>query len=187
VGALIAAQGAHRIRRMQDCEEDYALLARWLTDPRVLEFYEGRDNPFPLERVRAKYAPRVLAEEAVVTCILEYAGRPAGYLQFYPADPAEYQFAEVGRAWALDLFIGEPELWNQGHGTAFTRLVLRRLFEREGAGWVLIDPHVDNPRAARAYEKAGFRKVKLLPAHELHEGRMADCWLMAASAADPDL
>ena len=30
----------------------------------------------------------------------------------------------------------------------------------------------------RAYEKAGFRIIKSLPEHELHEGKMEDCWLM---------
>ena len=30
----------------------------------------------------------------------------------------------------------------------------------------------------RAYQKAGFRIVKSLPGHELHEGKMEDCWLM---------
>jgi len=35
--------------------------------------------------------------------------------------------------------------------------------------------------AVRCYEKSGFKKVKLLPAHELHEGAMRDCWLMERS------
>ena len=26
--------------------------------------------------------------------------------------------------------------------------------------------------------KAGFRIVRALPEHELHEGKMEDCWLM---------
>ena len=43
---------------------------------------------------------------------------------------------------------------------------------------VILDPHQNNPRAVRAYQKAGFRIIKPLPAHELHEGVMEDCWLM---------
>ena len=35
------------IRLMQDDIGDYQLMAKWLTDKKVLEFYEGRDNPFP--------------------------------------------------------------------------------------------------------------------------------------------
>ena len=47
-----------------------------------------------------------------------------------------------------------------------------------GAEILLLDPHQDNPRAIRAYEKAGFRILRSLPAHELFEGNMADCFLM---------
>jgi aminoglycoside 6'-N-acetyltransferase len=175
----IYEEGEYILRRMEDTAEDFSLLARWLTDPRVLAFYEGRDNPFPLERVKEKYAPRVLAEEGVTPCIMEYACHPVGYLQFYAADPAEYQFEGRGKVYALDLFIGEPEYWGRGIGTQFVRLLLCCLFEEKGADWVILDPHVDNGRAIRAYEKCGFRKIKLLAQHELHEGKYVDCWLMA--------
>jgi aminoglycoside 6'-N-acetyltransferase len=174
----IFVEGPYYLRRMADAPEDYAPLARWLTDPRVLEFYDGRDNPFPLERVKEKYSPRVLSEEGVIPCIMIFECKPVGYLQFYPAEPAEFQFDEHGKVWALDLFIGEPEYWGKGVGTQFIRLLLGYLFEQHGADWVIIDPHVDNERALRSYEKAGFRKLKLLPRYELHEGIMVDCWLM---------
>lgn len=174
----IFVEGSYRLRRMTDCAEDYALLSRWLSDPRVLEFYEGRDNPFPFERVRDKYAPRVLSDEGVTPCIMVFECRPVGYLQYYAADPDEYSFEGSGNIWALDLFIGEPDYWGRGIGTRFVRLLLAYLFEQQGATWVIIDPHVDNERAVRSYEKAGFRKLKLLPRHELHEGRQVDCWLM---------
>lgn len=175
----VFVEGEYSLRRMQDTLEDYALLARWLTDERVLAFYEGRDNPFPIERVREKYAPRVLSDEGVIPCIMEYEGHPIGYLQFYPAAPAEYSFEGRGKSYALDLFIGEPYYWGKGIGTRFVCSLLEYLFQQLGADWVLIDPHVDNARAIRAYEKTGFRKIKLLPKHELHEGQMVDCWLMA--------
>ena len=174
----IFEEGEYYLRRMEDTAGDYSLLSRWLTDPRVLEFYEGRDNPFPLERVKEKYAPRVLANEGVVSCMMEYGCHPIGYLQFYVADPAEYQFEGRGKVYALDLFIGEPEYWGKGIGTQFVCLLLSYLFEIKDADWVIIDPHVDNARAIRAYEKCGFRKIKLLPRHEWHEGRYVDCWLM---------
>jgi aminoglycoside 6'-N-acetyltransferase len=163
---------------MEDTQADYALLSRWLTDERVLAFYEGRDNPFPLEKVKEKYAPRVLTSEGVTPCIMEYECRPIGYLQFYIADSLEYHFDGRGKIYAIDLFIGEPEYWGRGHGTQFTRLLLSYLFEELNADWIILDPHVDNTRAIHVYEKCGFQKIKLLPQHELHEGKYVDCWLM---------
>ena len=175
---LLFDEGSYTLRRMVDTADDYALLARWLTDARVLQYYEGRDNPQSLEKVRKKYSPRVLSEEGVTPCIMVYEGQPIGYLQFYLADPQEYRFEEHGKVYALDLFIGEPAYWGRGLGAEFICWLLDYLFEQKGADWVILDPHVDNERAIRAYEKSGFRKLKLLPAHELHEGKLVDCWLM---------
>jgi aminoglycoside 6'-N-acetyltransferase len=58
------------------------------------------------------------------------------------------------------------------------------LFESLDAQRVTIDPHVSNHRAVRCYEKAGFRKVRLLPRQELHEGEYWDCWLMVAEPGE---
>lgn len=180
--AIILKDGDFCLRRMENTLEDYARMAQWLTDERVLAFYEGRDNPFPLEKIRAKYSPWVLAQEGVTPCFMEYHHYPIGYLQFYPAEGAEYEFEGQGKVFALDLFIGEPEYWGRGIGTQFLRLLLRYLVKQRGADWVILDPHVDNLRAIRANEKCGFRKHKLLPKHELHEGHMVDCWLMGVRA-----
>ena len=43
---------------------------------------------------------------------------------------------------------------------------------------MILDPHQDNVRAIKCYQKAGFRIIKSLPEHELHEGKMRDCYLM---------
>jgi aminoglycoside 6'-N-acetyltransferase len=174
---------------MAGVPEEYAYLTRWLSDPRVLAFYEGRDHPFTLEMVMQDFDPAANRAEGVIPCLLEYQKIPVGYLQFYPVEGEgrrEYQFQEPGRTWALDLFIGEPQYWNRGLGTTFVRLLLDYLFHRRRADWVILDPHVDNARAIRAYEKCGFRKVKILPGHEWHEGQAVDCWLMAVRREDFD-
>jgi aminoglycoside 6'-N-acetyltransferase len=177
----ITSEGAVTIRAMENTPDDYALIARWLSDARVLAFYEGRDHPFTLEMVSEDISPKVMGEEGVVPCILEYEQKPVGYLQFYPVEEEgrqEYQWNEGGNPYALDLFIGEPEYWNRGIGTRFIRLLLRYLFDNRAADWVILDPHVDNARAIRTYEKCGFQKIKVLARHEWHEGRYVDCWLM---------
>jgi aminoglycoside 6'-N-acetyltransferase len=35
--------------------EDKGELVKWLSDPNVLQYYEGRDNPFNLEKVEEKF------------------------------------------------------------------------------------------------------------------------------------
>lgn len=61
--------------------------------------------------------------------------------------------------------------------------MLEYLFDVKEARQVLIDPQVSNTRAIRCYEKCGFRKIKLLPRNELHEGEWRDCWLMGKGSS----
>lgn len=175
---VIFTDGQITLRKMEDIRSDYELISRWLSDERVLVYYEGRDRPYSLEAVQEAFGLKQAEEEGLIPCIMEHEQTPIGYLQFYPADVAEYQFEGNGEVWALDLFIGEPDYWNRGLGTLFISRLVRYLFEEKGADWVILDPHVDNARAIRTYEKCGFRKIKILPGHEWHEGQYVDCWLM---------
>ncbi len=177
---VLARDGDLSIRRLRDDPHDYELMARWLTDERVLEFYHGRDNPYPYERVVAKYGPRARGEDpdGVVACIIQLAERPIGYMQYYPAQAEAYELDNATDTYGIDLFVGEPELWGTGAGSRALSALVAYLFGELGARRVVIDPHVDNPRAIRAYEKAGFRRLRVLPAHEMHEGAQRDAWLM---------
>jgi hypothetical protein len=67
---------------MRDESGDYALVSKWLSDQRVLEFVYGRDNPFDLDRVLAKCGPGVRGEHKVVPFILEHEGTAIGYMQY---------------------------------------------------------------------------------------------------------
>ena len=174
-------EGDISIRRMLDDARDYLLLSKWLTDERVLEFYEGRDNPHDLKMVHEKYQPRARGEDHVVPCILSDQDRSIGYIQYYPLTSAEgeaYGVETIEGVYAIDLFIGEADLWNHGIGTRAVSALLRHLFGTLAAKRVVIDPQVSNLRAIRCYEKCGFRKIQILPRHELHEGEYRDCWLM---------
>ena len=173
---------------MRDEEADYEVMARWLTDPRVLEFYEGRDNAFSVDRIREEYSPRVLGLEHVTPCLLLFEEAPMGYVQFYPITEdlrCEYGLpfeADINNVYGLDQFIGEVDLWNRGLGSRAVSLLLQYLFQVQGAKKAILDPHVGNLRAIRSYEKCGFRRVRIMPGHELHEGEYRDAWLMEISA-----
>jgi aminoglycoside 6'-N-acetyltransferase len=52
------------------------------------------------------------------------------------------------------------------------------LINTKRADKVVMDPQTWNERAIQCYEKCGFRKVKLLPKHEFHEGDYRDSWLI---------
>jgi aminoglycoside 6'-N-acetyltransferase len=159
-------------------EESVPLLARWLSDPRVLEFYEGRDSPYDEDMVRTQFLG---PDEYIERFIVYHSRRPIGYLQLYSVHPAKRPLYGVGGdevPFGMDLFIGEPDLWGRGLGSRLVQKAAAYLVAEQGATSVYLDPHTRNTRAIRAYSKAGFQKVRLLPKHELHEGEMQDAWLM---------
>jgi aminoglycoside 6'-N-acetyltransferase len=123
----------------------------------------------------------VLPAEEFQAFLVERNGRPVGFVQVYRLPPEERELfgdSPDRPAYGVDLFLGEPELW--GHGLGPRAIVLAREFLRDhrGAVRVVADPRVNNPRSVRAFEKAGFRKIRVLPARELHEGVRCDCWWM---------
>lgn len=172
------------IRELGDDDSDYQLMSKWLTDPHVLEYVVGRDDPRSLDRVKQDYSPRALAADGVTPCLLVYRDVPIGYLQYYPVTTelrGEYGLddgADLAGMYAIDQWIGETQFWNQGLGTRAVLLLVNYLTQAKNAQTVVTDPRLDNPRAIRCYEKCGFQKLKVLPRHELHEGEYRDCWLM---------
>lgn len=158
-------------------KEDSYQLAKWLSKPSVLEFYEGRDNPFDLEKVKKDfYDPK----DETVKCIVEYEDRDIGYIQFYLLDDKtkeEYRYVDEN-IYGMDQFIGEEKFWNKGIGTLLVSSMVEFLIKYKNADRIVMDPQTTNSRALRCYENCGFKKVRILPNHELHEGEYQDCWLM---------
>ncbi|CAM4480299.1 GNAT family N-acetyltransferase [Paenibacillus tarimensis] len=169
---------SHRliVRKLEVLDAD--LLVRWLTNPEVLQYYEGRDRPHNHAMVRESF----LADDGEMRCIVEYEEAPIGYIQYYELDQEsrrEYGYEGVsGKIYGMDQFIGEPDYWNKGIGKQLVTNMIRYLIDEENADKIVMDPQTWNTRALACYAQCGFVKVKLLPAHELHEGQLRDCWLL---------
>ncbi|ESZ61165.1 acetyltransferase [Mesorhizobium sp. C120A] len=155
-------------------EKDLPMIAGWLAEPHVAEWWD--DPETEIAEIREH-----IDSISVEPLIVELDGRPIAYLQSY--DPhledghpyADQPFGTLG----IDLSIGVPDLVGRGHGSAIVRQFVEQLFE-EGAPRVIIDPHPDNGRAIRAYEKAGFRAI------DRRHSRYWDVVLMAVDAEESD-
>lgn len=165
---------------------DIPLLARWRSDPRVLEFYAGRDRPLDERGVRERYFgrrrdPATGRFYEFRACVAENDEGPVAFLQYYRlpvADARLFGCSSGDRAFGVDLLIGPPALWGRGLGSRLLSLARDYLIETRRATRVMADPRAENRRSVRAFEKAGFRKRRLLPARAIHEGARQDCWLM---------
>lgn len=147
----MAARGVDLYRFRTVVEQDLALLRRWLGTPEVARWWGAPD-----EEVRQMRAG--LADPAVAMWLVEHQGRPFAYIQDYDLEASwpDHPWIAVPRATrGIDQLIGEPDMLGRGHGPAFIRLFTDRLFSA-GTPCVVTDPHPDNLRARRAYEKVGF-------------------------------
>ena len=172
------------MRKMIDCSEDYTLMVKWLTNPTVCEYYEGKTKPLDLEKVKEKFAHRARGESRVIVCIIEYENQSIGFLQFYQSEPDEYgeskiiDMSKYKNPYGIDIVIGEPAFWNKGIGTTVLRLTIQYLFEDKNADIVFIDPQTWNVRAIKSYEKSGFVPLKVIEKRELYDDEYKDSLIM---------
>ena len=180
---IIAADGDLIVRRMRDERAEYDLISRWRAEPHVHEWWDP-DDPLPdREEAEAQYGPRARGEEPTTPCIVELDGRPIGYLQFYRWLPwseaaEELDIRADADTFGIDLYIGEPELVGVGIGTRLVDLICGYLETTLNASWVALTTEITNERAQRAYEKAGFSKVRQVLDTDTRDGQRVLCWLM---------
>ena len=135
---------------------DLPLVRRWLAQPHVAQWWGDTCEQFEL-------VSGDLEVEAMDQFIVATDARPFGYIQCY--DPDVWPDNGLGDhprgTRGIDQFIGELAMVDRGHGSAFIRAFVDRLLA-SGTPRVITDPDPANARAIRAYEKAGFRRDRLV-------------------------
>jgi aminoglycoside 6'-N-acetyltransferase len=135
--------------------DDLPLVRRWLAEPHVREWWGDPDEQFGL-------VSGDMSEPAMDQYIVATAAKPFAYLQCYRLTDWNICFGpQPDDTRGVDQMIGEPDMIERGHGSAFIRQFVDELLVR-GTPRVVTDPDPDNTRAIRAYEKAGFAKDKLV-------------------------
>jgi aminoglycoside 6'-N-acetyltransferase len=133
---------------------DLPLVCGWLDTPDVRRWWGDPEEQIALLR-------EDLDEPRMAMWIVSYERSPFAYIQDY--DPCGWALHHFGALPAgsrgIDQFIGEPDMLDRGHGPAFIRAHVERLFA-QGSPAVGVDPDPANARAIRAYEKAGFRTLR---------------------------
>ena len=112
---------AYLIRPVVDA--DLALVAGWRARPHVTEWWGEPDVEPEADK---------LADPNIDLWLVAHAGRPFAFIQDYRVhawDPHPFRYLPDG-ARGLDLFVGEPDMLDQGHGQAFLRQHVEALFAR---------------------------------------------------------
>lgn len=77
------------------------------------------------------------------------------------------------------ILIGDRSIWDQGYGTEVTRMMIDHAFGTLNLNRLFLRVFGTNPRARRAYEKAGFTHEGALREGAYAQGRYSDVHLMS--------
>lgn len=137
---------------------DAPQLFAWRQKPHVARWW----NIFPDDARDFQTLERELREDLALgehqSFVITLDERPIGFLQSYNANRASgdwWPFEDVSTR-GIDLFIGDESLVGRGIGPLVVRAFVDRLFVDESVQSVIVDPHPDNARSIRCFEKAGF-------------------------------
>ncbi len=147
-------------------------LLTWLETGHVKDWWD-QDVHWTSELVKEKYGSYVHGYkiedgiqkplQAFIICIDDIE---IGYIQLYNA----HEFAREGgislnelprSLAACDIFIGDPTYVGKGYGTALMKKFLQDYVDPKYEA-CFVDPDTANTKAIRAYEKAGFEKIKTI-------------------------
>lgn len=180
---IVATEGELAIRLLRNDPADIALLTSWRAQPYVHAWWHP-DRPAPsFDEVSATYGPQTHPSSPTTPCLIELEGRPIGYIQFYRwaafAEEADAMHIEYDEdTFGLDVMIGVAELTDRGIGSRAVDLLCRHLEQERNASRFALTTDIENFRAQRAYEKAGFEKVRAVLDLDQRGGERARSWLM---------
>lgn len=134
----------------------------------------GRATPVTAEQHQGWYDSLTNSSSVVVFAVRELAtGQYLGNVWLHGIH-------WVHRNAELRILLGAAEARGKGHGTSACRLLLRFAFEKLGLHKVFLYVSSQNPRAQRAFEKAGFCPEGVLKDEFFLDGRYVDVTRMAA-------
>ncbi|HUG47201.1 MAG TPA: GNAT family protein [Candidatus Limnocylindria bacterium] len=147
---------------------DVAAVRRWYRDPEIGRLTRYQPQPMTEQEIERFFQARLLAPDALAYAIVERAAdRLVGFTTFSSLDPDNGSVL-------FHITIGERLAWGRGLGTEATELMLGHAFDRLGLHRVGLTVFDFNPRAIRAYEKAGFRLEGRSRQAILRDGRYFD-------------
>jgi len=154
--------------RLRAFEPDDAERYRtWVNDPEVARLID-RDGQVTKAEHEAWYRALVSSSTAAVFAIDRLAdGAFIGLIWLYGIHP-RHRRAEVR------IVIGDRSAWGTGCGTDALRVLVRIAFGALGLKKLWADVLVTNPRAAAAFEHAGFTREGLLVADRVQDQGRVD-------------
>lgn len=146
---------------------DWTLIHAWLRQPEIQRWWGS------LAAAEGEVIAALRADMGLCSMI-EVGGAAVGYAQAQDAQPlADVSQAVTAGTFRVDAFIGEPKARGQGIGQAALQLVCDEVFATTLALAVIVVAPLKHEAAVRAYEKAGFKWVRVID-----DPLLGPSWLM---------
>jgi RimJ/RimL family protein N-acetyltransferase len=161
--------------------EDIPTFVKWLNDPEVLKgilihhpVSQATEGNWFEEMLKHPADEHVMGIEVPDTPVEggEEHWKLIGTLAFDNIDWRN-RCAEFG------IMIGDKSYWNQGYGTEAVHLLVKHGFNTLNLNRIYLHVFNNNPRAIRAYEKAGFVHEGRLRQAEFKDGKYIDILVMS--------
>ncbi|MBW5483648.1 GNAT family N-acetyltransferase [Streptomyces bambusae] len=137
----------------------------------------GSHEEFDESRLHSWYSTRQDQDDRLDLAVVDRAtGRVIGEAVLNEWDPAN-------ESCSFRICLA-PGTYGRGLGTEATRLIVGHGFEALGLHRISLEVYAFNPRARRAYEKAGFRAEGVVRDALLWEGERVDATLMSILAPE---
>lgn len=161
-------QDVGELVRLRSFEPDDAERYRaWVNDPEVARLID-RAGPVTQAEHEAWYRALVASSSAVVFAVDRLSdGAFIGVVWLYDIDQ-RHRRAEVR------IVIGDKSAWGGGYGTDALRVLARIAFGPLRLEKLWADVLATNPRAAGAFERAGFRREGVLRGDRIQDAGRVD-------------
>jgi RimJ/RimL family protein N-acetyltransferase len=136
---------------------DLPLIARWMNDPAVAEFW-GLSGPSDIAEKHLR--EQINGDGRSVPCLGVIDGTPVSYWEIYRADldPVSRYYPVRPHDTGIHLLIGRVADRGRGLGSALLRSVADLvLHQRPGCSRVIAEPDLRNTPSVAAFLTAGFR------------------------------
>lgn len=160
---------------------DIPQFVQWLNDPEVLE---GILIHYPLSQADEEgWFDRMLtrpADERVMAIEVKETAPDGGGETWKFIGSCAFDYIDWhARAAEFGIIIGEKSYWDRGFGSQAVRLLVQHGFDTLNLNRIYLHVFETNPRAIRAYEKAGFTLEVRERQAEFKHGKYIDVLLMS--------
>ncbi|ANE39603.1 GNAT family N-acetyltransferase [Listeria monocytogenes] len=139
-------------------DSDIPLLEGWLLQNRIKEWYEIPNICTIqdwLDEIHKRHT-----DFSFISHFIAYKGEiPIGFAQYYPCDQAReewYQAYPLIGTYSIDYLIGEASFLGKGYGKELISLLIEKIFSKEDAQRIVVQPDAKNLASNRVLQANGF-------------------------------